>query len=124
MYRFRIYRKKAGERTSIKDALIDECTCSEERIAHLVAMINSNETEYDYYFIKVSGYIGDLDYFKAVFSENYSYLGIDALVHNELKTEEWLKCGMINADEAAELKRANKKFANIVASAYKGVRKS
>lgn len=124
MYRFRLYRKKAGERISSRDVLVDECTCSEERIKKLVDTINSNDTVYEYYYAKVSSYIGDLDYYKAVFCNNYACFGIDALIHNEVKTEDWLKCGMISADEAAELKRTNKYFANNYASAVKGAKRA
>lgn len=64
MYKFKIYRCKAGEEVNITDRPISELTCTYEAAGVLVKHLDAKHPNYKHYFERASGFISRLDYCK------------------------------------------------------------
>lgn len=58
MYKYKIYRKQKGDDPSNDDLLAKTIICTEYEIARLVERLAVQNPEYDYYFMRESGYLG------------------------------------------------------------------
>lgn len=107
MYKFTIYRRKKGYNYSRADRVVQQLTCEYETISRLVARLGEQHPDYDFYFMRDSGFISRLDYCKEEIKRTHEQIPPLAERENDAYITAWLNGGCITWNEAEELRTYN-----------------
>lgn len=100
MYDFTIYRGAKGAEPNALKVLM-RLTTEYESVARLVERLKVQNPEYDYYFIRSSGFISRHDYCKNIIKQAYEQSPAEAWERNKAYIEA-LRSGLLIGDHEAE----------------------